>query len=78
MKKKRSKSPIFLEKCWEIIPGTRVRFDFPRVHQNKKRGLCLFFCFEDLIKGVERSEQNNPVSCFVNGDRSFLRDATKN
>ena len=33
MKKKRSKSPIFLEKYWEIIPRTRVRFDFPRLHQ---------------------------------------------
>ena len=29
-----------------------------------------------LIKGVERSEQNNPVSCFVNGDRRILRDVT--
>ena len=28
--------------------------------------------------GVERSEQNNPVSCFVNGDRRILRDVTKN
>ena len=26
--------------------------------------------------GVERSEQNNPVSCFANGDRRFLRDVT--
>ena len=36
MKKKRSKSPIFLEKCWEIIPRTRVRFDFPRFHQKRQ------------------------------------------
>ena len=36
MKKKGSKSPIFLGKCWEIIPGTRVRFDFPRFHQIEK------------------------------------------
>ena len=27
--------------------------------------------------GFERSEQNNPVSCFVNGDRRFLPDITK-
>ena len=36
MKKKRSKSPIFLKKCWKIIPRTRVRFDFPRLHQKKR------------------------------------------
>jgi len=42
MKKKRSKSPIFLEKCWEIIPRTRVRFDFPRLHQ-KDDGKCIIF-----------------------------------
>ena len=29
-----------------------------------------------LMRGVERSEQNNPVSCFANGDRRFLRDVT--
>ena len=28
------------------------------------------------MRGIERSEQNNPVSCFVNGDRRFLRDVT--
>ena len=53
-------------------------FDSPRVHQNKKEASCLFFVLRDLIKGVERSEQNNPVSCFVNGDRRILRDVTKN
>ncbi len=37
-----------------------------------------FVILRDLIKGVERSEQNNPVSCFVNGDRRILRDITKN
>ena len=37
-----------------------------------------FVILRDLIKGVERSEQNNPVSCFVNGDRRILRDVTKN
>jgi hypothetical protein len=29
-----------------------------------------------LMRGIERSEQNNPVSCFANGDRRFLRDVT--
>ena len=78
MKKKRAKSPIFLEKYWEIIPGTHVRFDFPRVHQNNKKAYASapFVILRDLIKGVERSEQNNPVSCFANGDRRFLRDVT--
>ena len=33
--------------------------------------------YADTIKGFERSEQNNPVSCFENGDRSFLRNITK-
>ena len=28
------------------------------------------------MRGVERSEQNNPASCFANGDRRFLRDVT--
>ena len=27
--------------------------------------------------GFERSEQNNTVRCFVNGDRRFLHDVTK-
>ena len=36
-----------------------------------------FVILRDLIKGVERSEQNNPVSCFANGDRRILRDVTK-
>ena len=35
-----------------------------------------FVILRDLIKGVERSEQNNPVSCFVNGDRRILRNAS--
>ena len=30
------------------------------------------------MRGNERSEQNNPVSCFANGDRRFLRDVTLN
>ena len=35
------------------------------------------FCFmRNTIKGFERSEQNNPVSCFVNGDRRFLRNVS--
>ena len=28
--------------------------------------------------GFERSEQNNPVSCFVNGDRRILQSITLN
>ena len=55
-------------------------FDSPRVHQNNKKAYASapFVILRDLIKGVERSEQNNPVSCFVNGDRRILRDVTKN
>ena len=35
-------------------------------------------CFSrEYTQGFERSEQNNPVSCFVNGDRRFLPDITK-
>ena len=45
MKKKRSKSPIFLKKCWEIITRTRVRFDFPRLHQTPKAAFRLFWVF---------------------------------
>ena len=37
----------------------------------------MLFVLRRIKKGFERSEQNNPVSCFVNGDRSFLRDITK-
>ena len=34
-------------------------------------------CFlREYKQGFERSEQNNPVSCFVNGDRRFLRNIT--
>ena len=62
-------------KCW-----AKSKNDSPRIHQNNKKAYASapFVILRDLIKGVERSEQNNPVSCFVNGDRSFLRDATKN
>ena len=34
------------------------------------------FLVDPLMRGVELSEQNNPVSCFANGDRRFLRDVT--
>ena len=47
MKKKRSKSPILPQKCWEIIPRTRVRFDFPSSPPTKKELLFIkssFFC----------------------------------
>ena len=46
--------------------------------KTKKEASRLFFILRDLIKGVERSEQNNPVSCFANGDRRILRDVTIN
>ena len=59
MKKKRVKSPIFLQKYREIIPGTRVRFDFPQIHQKGKTDtkVCRFFLFSlnDLTRDLTRS-----------------------
>ena len=39
---------------------------------------ALSFLVDPFKRGIERSEQNNPVSCFANGDRSILRDVTIN
>ena len=36
---------------------------------------CLLFWWI-LKRGVERSPKNNPVNCFWDGDRRFLRDVT--
>ena len=61
-----------------VSRGFRTGVRLPSGPPKQKRGFTPLFCFEDLIKGVERSEQNNPVSCFVNGDRRFLRNVTLN
>ena len=56
-------------------------FDSPRIHQNNMGAYASappYYFVELFNRGVERSEQNNPVSCFVNGDRRIVRDATKN
>ena len=54
---------------------TGVRLPSGPPKQKKPFGAFLFW-LTLLMRGIERSEQNNPVSCFANGDRRFLRDVT--
>ena len=54
---------------------TRVRIPPSAPNENPPYWVGFLFA-KILTEGFERSEQNNTVRCFVNGDRRFLRNIT--
>ncbi len=61
-----------------VLTHTRVRIPLSPPKSEKHPHLRVLSCFFVRIQmGFERSEQNNTVRCFVNGDRRFLHDVTK-
>ena len=52
-------------------------FESPPLRQTKIHPIGWIFVCGESKRGFERNEQNNPVSCFANGDRRFLRNVTK-
>ena len=60
-----------------ISRGFRTGVRLPSDPPKQKSPHAGLFCFAESIKrGVERSPKNNPVNCFGDGDRRFLRDVT--
>ena len=65
-----------LDRVFGYEPKGRGFESLTPCHKKTDSNSCLFFYASAFKQGIRSSEQNNPASCFENGDRRFLRDVS--